>query len=270
MLLAAGAVVLFALATNRSNSVVATFRVQPASTIAVGVGTALYQGLYFVSVLMVGVSVSTVVSLGLAPILAAAWQHATLRTRPSVHEVTILAAALTGLVLVSLNAGNVSADGRPGLGLVLAVVAGATYAATTVLGHNLAKRADAVALNTCTTTAGAVVLAPFLALAAATGQPVLPTDWVSLALLLYLGVATMALAYGFFYAGLRTMTGSAATVATLLEPVSAALLAALLLGEKLTWATLMGGALILAGIAGLRRPDPVHEPPPEAAKPRPD
>ena len=65
---------------------------------------------------------------------------------------------------------------------------------------------------------------------------VLPTDWVSAALMIYLGVATMALAYGLLYVGLRTTTGSAATVATLLEPVSAAFLAVLLLGERLAWA----------------------------------
>ena len=262
MILAAGAVLLFALVTSRWHAVVATFRAHPALTIAVGVGTAVYQGLYFVSVLLVGVSVSTVVSLGVAPILAAVWEHATRQTWPTMREVVVLAAALTGLVLVSLNAGHASStpNGSPGLGLLLAVIAGATYAATTVLGHNLATRVDAVALNTCATTAGAVTLAPFLAFAAAIGEPVLPTDWVSAALMIYLGVATMALAYGLLYVGLRTTTGSAATVATLLEPVSAAFLAVLLLGERLTWAALVGGALILAGVAGLRIPDQDDEP----------
>ena len=144
MIVAAGAVLLGALVAGRIwYSVVATFRAHPVLTIAVGVGTAVYQGLYFVSVLLVGVSVSTVVSLGVAPILAAAWEHATRRTWPTMREVVVLAAALTGLVLVSLNAGHASStpNGRPGLGLLLAVIAGATYAATTVLGHNLASRA---------------------------------------------------------------------------------------------------------------------------------
>ena len=40
-------------------------------------------------------------------------------------------------------------------------------------------------------------------------------------LLLTLGALTMALAYGLLYAGLRTTTGSAAVVATLVEPVTA-------------------------------------------------
>jgi DME family drug/metabolite transporter len=132
------------------------------------------------------------------------------------------------------------------------VAAGATYAATTVLGHALAQRVDSIALTTCATAAGAVALAPFLGIAAAAGEPVLVWDPAVVALLAYLGVATMALSYGLLYSGLRTTSGSAATVATLVEPLSAALLAALVLGERLAWPALLGGALILAAVIALR------------------
>jgi DME family drug/metabolite transporter len=257
--LAAVALVGFAVLTHRSRAVLATMRTHPVLAVMVGCGTALYQGLYFVSVLLVGVSVATVVSLGLAPLLAAVWEHAIARTRPSTREAGVLAAALAGLVLISATAGHGSAPGdAPGLGLILAVAAGATYAATTVLGHTLAQRVDPVALTTCATAAGAVALAPFLVVAAVRGEPVVARSPASLALLAYLGVATMALAYGLLYAGLRTTSGSAATVATLIEPLSAASLAALLLGERLAWPALLGGTLILAAVAALH---PVEERP---------
>jgi DME family drug/metabolite transporter len=55
-----------------------------------------------------------------------------------------------------------------------------------------------------------IILAPFLAVAAAAGKPVLVSSPASLALLAYLGVATMALSYGLLYAGMRTTSGSAA------------------------------------------------------------
>lgn len=253
MAIGAVALVVFAVATRRSALVLATMRAHPGLAVLVGCGTALYQGLYFVSVLLVGVSVATVVSLGLAPVLAAVWEHAAARTRPSAKEVGVLLAALCGLVLVSLTAGHgSSAPGDdPTLGIVLAVAAGATYGATTVLGRTLAQRVDPVALTTCATAVGAVVLFPFLVVAVGTGAPVLPSGPASVVLLVYLGVATMALSYGLLYAGLRTTSGSAATVATLLEPVSAALLAALVLGERLTWPALLGCALILAAVAAL-------------------
>lgn len=263
MALAALALIGFAALTRRTRMVGSTFRAQPFLTTLVGCGTAAYQGLYFVSVLMVGVSVSTVVALGLAPVLAAAWEHAVARTRPRSGELAVLAAALGGLVLISTVSGHGSgAPGdRPVLGLVLATAAGATYAATTVLGHRLAQSVDPVALTTTATAVGAIALAPFLMLAGVGDGPLLTSDAVSLALLVYLGVGTMALAYGLLYAGLRTTSGSAATVATLVEPVSAAVLAMVLLGERLTWPALLGGAMILAAVVALR-PEEESLPPP--------
>lgn len=254
MALAAAVLILFAVVSRRSGAVLSILRTQPLLAISVGCGTALYQGLYFVSVLLVGVSVATVVSLGLAPIIASVWEHLVARTRPSWREVAVLTAALVGLVLISANAGHGSAapSDRPMLGLLLAVGSGLTYAATTLVGHRLAQQVDPIALTTCTTLAGAVVLAPFIALAGLEGEPVFAGTAFSTVLLVYLGVATMALSYGLLYAGLRTTSGSAATVATLVEPLSAAVLAAIVLDERLTAPALLGGALILAAVVALR------------------
>ena len=262
MLLAAVALIAFAVLARRTRAVLATMRAHPVRAVLVGCGTAAYQGLYFVSVLLVGVSIATVVSLGLAPLLATTWEHLRAHTRPSPREVGVLGAALAGLALISMTAGHGSAapGDAPGLGLLLAVAAGVTYAATTVLGHTLAQRVGPVALTTCATAVGAVVLAPFLAAAVLADEPLIGTSPGSLALLTYLGIATMALAYGLLYAGLRTTSGSAATVATLLEPVAAALLAALLLGERLSGPALAGGVCILAAVAALRAREAAGDP----------
>ena len=257
MVLAAVALAVFAVATGRFRAALATVRTHPWLVVLVGCGTAVYQGLYFMSVLLVGVSVATVVSLGLAPVLAAAWEHATARTTPSGRDLGVLAAALVGLVLVVSGGTHtaIPAGGSPALGVILAIAAGGTYAATTLLGHRLARRVDPVALTTSATAVGAVALAPFLVVAAVQGQAVTTSSPASLGLLLYLGVATMALAYLLLYAGLRTTTGSAATVATLVEPLSAAVLAVVLLGERPTPIAVVGGLLILAAVVALRPTD---------------
>ena len=89
----------------------------------------------------------------------------------------------------------------------------------------------------------------------------------------------MALAYALLYAGLRTTSGSAATVATLLEPVTAAAVAALLLDERIGPLGLLGTGLVLAAVAGLGREDPLvaptgpallatHPPGPDGSVPR--
>ncbi|MFT4286316.1 EamA family transporter, partial [Nocardioides sp.] len=99
------------------------------------------------------------------------------------------------------------------------------------------------------TAVGAIMLAPLLL----TGGPLLPATAAVAGWVLYLGVGTMALAYLALYAGLRTVPASTATVASLLEPVTAALLAWLVLGEHLSAAGVVGTLLVLAAVAGLAR-----------------
>ena len=65
---------------------------------------------------------------------------------------------------------------------------------------------------------------------------------------LWLAVVATVIAYGLFYAGLRSTPGSVAMILTLLEPVTAVVLAAVLLGEPLTVASVLGGALLLGAV----------------------
>ena len=83
------------------------------------------------------------------------------------------------------------------------------------------------------------------------GGPFLTSDPTTFGTLAYLGIFTMAVAYGLFYAGLRTTRSGAAVVATLLETVTAAVAAAVVLGERLGPTGIVGSVLILAAVAGL-------------------
>jgi DME family drug/metabolite transporter len=226
-------------------------RAHPGRVVLVGCGTATYQALYFGSVVAVGVSVSTVVSLGLAPVLLTVAESLRHRAAPARGQVLVLTMALTGLVLVSLAAGSHEPGPHPTLGVLLAVGSGATYAATTAFGRTLAQRTSPLTLTTATTTIGAIALLPGALLGGSVTTPF--GEPVVAATLLYLGVFTMAIAYGLLYAGLRTTPGSAAVIATLVEPVTAAMLAAVLLDERLGAAGIVGTALILLAVAGLGR-----------------
>ena len=258
MVLAAAVLVLAVLATRSAPALLRLLREHPRRTVVVGTATAAYQALYFASVTLVGVSVATVVSLGLAPVLLTAAESLRHRRPPGRTRALVLVAALTGLVLVSVGAGHGGGTGpSPGLGLLAALASGAAYAFATAQGEVLARRTSPLALTTATTTVGAVGLAP---LALLVDGPHLTGDPGALALLGYLGVLTMALAYALLYAGLRTTSGSAATVATLLEPVTAAAVAAVLLDERIGPLGLLGTALVLAAVAGLGREDPLVQP----------
>lgn len=219
-----------------------------ARTVIVGAATGLYQALYFASVVAVGVTVSTVVSLGIAPAILLAGEAIASRQRPTNRQLLVLATALTGLVLASVYAGSGAGGDRPVTGVLLAIASGSAYALTTAVGRPLAQQRSPLLVTTGATCVGALVLVP---LALLDGEALVPSSMAVWAWLVYLGVATMALAYGLLYAGLRTTRSSAATVASLMEPVTAAVAAAAVLGERLAAPAAAGVALILVAIVGL-------------------
>jgi len=251
MTLAAAALVLVLLALRRTGDLVRLFRTQPRQVLAVGTGTAAYQGFYFVSVTQVGVAVSTVVSLGLAPVLLTVAEAVRHRRSPGAGRVLVLVTALTGLVLVSAAAGTSTTGPSPVSGVLLAVASGATYAVTTVAGGNVSRNTDPVVLTSGMTLVGALVLLPSLAFVSG---PLTTTDPAALGWLAYHGLLTMALAYVLLYAGLRRTAPSTAVTASLVEPVTAAVAAALVLDEPLGVPGVLGTVLVLAAVAGLGRP----------------
>jgi DME family drug/metabolite transporter len=217
-------------------------------TVVVGVATGLYQALYFASVVAVGVTVSTVVSLGIAPAILLTGEAIASRQRPTRRQLVVLATALIGLVLASAYAGSGAGGDRPVTGVLLAIASGSAYALTTAVGRPLVQQRSPLLVTAGATCVGSVVLAPMALLG---GGPFISSSAAVWAWLVYLGVATMALAYGLLYAGLRTTRSSAATVASLMEPVAASVAAAAVLGERLAAPAVAGVALILVAIAGL-------------------
>jgi DME family drug/metabolite transporter len=212
---------------------------------AVAVGSLAFQLLFFVAVRDAGVAVATLVALGLAPVALAVAEAIRDRVRPDARALAVLACALAGLALVTGSGGT--AGPRPLLGLLAAVGSGLAYAASTALSGPLTTRLGPLAITFASSVIGAVLLAPVVIVTEAS----LPRTPSSVAGVVWLGVVATVVAYGLFYAGLRTTPGSVAMILTLLEPVTAVGLAAALLGERLTVANVLGGALLVAAVAAL-------------------
>ncbi|WP_328460333.1 DMT family transporter [Actinoplanes sp. NBC_00393] len=244
--LAIAAVVLLVIGIPHRRRIVAAFRAAPVATAAAGVGLATYQALYFVAVRLGGVSVATVVSLGLAPVLLSAWETVRTRQRPGAATLGASVAAIVGLVLIAgatVELGSATA----GLGLVAAVASGIVYAASAAVGRHTAQGVPPLVLTTLSCVIGAIVLAPIAVVEGLAFSP----EAAPVALLIYAGAITTALAYALFYSGLRRTSGSVAVVVTLLEPLVAALLAVVLIGEPLAGTTIVGGLLLLGAVASL-------------------
>ncbi|WP_085599864.1 MULTISPECIES: DMT family transporter [unclassified Pseudomonas] len=85
-------------------------------------------------------------------------------------------------------------------------------------------------------------------------QAVLHLDLAQGLALLYLGVLGSALAYIWYYDGLRRIGATRSGVFIALNPLTAVILGALLLAEQLSLVMVLGGALILGGIYQCNRP----------------
>ena len=98
--------------------------------------------------------------------------------------------------------------------------------------------------------AGGLLLMPVLFL---TGAPLL-ADWNNAAVGIYMALVPMFLGYLCYGFGLARVPASVATTITLLEPVVAAVLAVLFVGERLTLSGWAGAGLIVACLAVITLP----------------
>jgi DME family drug/metabolite transporter len=232
--------------------------------IAVGVITGAFQLLYFAAIVTANVSIATVISLGFAPLIVTAVTAFRDHSWPQRRHVASVAVALIGLVLVATASGGTGQGPHPVIGVLTAIGSGACYGGATMLAEPLTRRFDPISVTAVTTPAAAAALVPIALIAATVGHhPIGTSNPKALSLLVYLGAITTALAYALLYAGLRTTPSGVAVIATLIEPVAAAVLAVAILDEKLRPLGLAGGVLILTAIATLGaaadEPDPVGQ-----------
>jgi drug/metabolite transporter (DMT)-like permease len=125
-------------------------------------------------------------------------------------------------------------------GAIWGLVAGLSFAFLTLINGPLTHRHPARRMALWQDGTAALLLLPVLWL-----QPQTPTA-LDLGLLLLLGVLFTGVSHTLFIAGLRVLPARLASLITTLEPVYGIIAAALLLGERPTLSTLLGGALILA------------------------
>lgn len=251
--LIAAAVVALVLGRRGAAAARAALRAHPVALPISGAGFGAYQALYFVGVQDVGVSIATLVSLGIAPIALTVGTSVARRRAPSRSGIAVLGCAVAGLALVSLRTDSGVPAPHPAIGLLASIASGLGYAAITALSRDMSHQPPLV-LTGVTSAIGAVLLLPFAVPAglAVTG------DAVAIGWLAYIGIVPTVLAYLLFYRGLRSVPPEVAGVLTLLEPLTAAVLAAVVVHEALSGAALVGGGLMLIAVGALylRRPVP--------------
>lgn len=219
-------------------------------TAMLGVAMAAYQLCYFWAVPRTGVALTALLAICSAPIMITVGAALALKERPTRATLIALSLAVGGTAMVL--AGPHAAGGRPRdfwAGAIAAIGAGLSYAVYAVTAKGLLHRVAPLPLAAVTFSLAALLLTPALALERDAAAQ-LAAGWP---LLVYLGVVPTAAAYVVFGAGLRRVPATAAGIATLLEPLTAAALGVVVFGERLGAVGWIGAALLLSALALLTR-----------------
>lgn len=209
------------------------------------VSVAIYPLAFYASMRLAGVTIGAVISIGSAPLLAALVEYR-LDGLPLTKRWTAGAAVgLTGMALItvaeSLAHSNLSGT-APAFGVALGLMAGLTYAVYSWSARKL-MRAGVPSLGAMGATfgTGGLLLLPILI---ATGAPFL-LSWTNAAVGIYMALVPMFIGYLCFGYGLFRVEASMATTITLLEPVVAAVLAVIIIDERLPIMGWVGVGLIM-------------------------
>jgi DME family drug/metabolite transporter len=220
---------------------------QTSVLVLVGIGMAVYQASFFVAVSLAGVSLATLVALGMSPVLVAVLSGLVLKPKQGLERSLLLSllAAVAGLCLLVGN--PTAAAANPLAGAALASLSAAGFACVTLFGRWLAGQVAPPLTTLWGFQVGAITLLP---LALLTGLNA-PDDLLAAGLLVYLGIGPTALAYSAFFLGMRWVVPSTSSVLTLVEPLTATLIAVIVFQEQLTAFGLVGGALMIVALVSL-------------------
>jgi len=209
----------------------------------IGVLAALYQSCYFTAVALTSVALATLVTIGTAPVIVLGVYRVTGRRAGRLAPVAA-GLALTGLgLLVGLPSGFSETAVLASSGM--AVLAAAGFAAVTLTGARPVPGLDELTVTGFGFTIGGMILMP---LAAAFGGLSFRPGPEAVGLLIALGTGPTAVAYTLFFRGLRTAGASTATLLTLLEPLTGAILATFILGQRLSATGIAGAAILVAAV----------------------
>lgn len=165
-----------------------------------------------------------------------------------------------GILLALLGVAIVLGHGHPlelfsghvGIGELALFGCAMAWATYTLLGKRILQGLSPLAATTYAALTGTALL---LIAAAASGDLFVPQaslkGWICLA---YLGVFGTAVAFVWFYDGVKVLGPARTAVFINLVPVAAVTLGVLLLGEPLELSMLTGGALVILGVFIINRP----------------
>ncbi len=199
------------------------------------------QLFYFLAIDHLGVATAALLTLGLSPVIASAFEIALDRALPTWPVAAALGLSLVGLVLLSDAA---SLDVSSANGALFSVLSALCFSLV-ALSRRRATGATAVRSTAATMGVAALTVLP---LAMMTGFPRSISGWEVIGLG-YIGAWATAIAYLLYFRGLTSVKASVALLVVLIEPVTASLLGVLIENERLGLDQLVGAGILLGGVS---------------------
>ena len=204
-----------------------------------GGAVAAYQVTFFAAVDVAGVALGTAVAIGSSPALTGLFEWVLRRRVPGVRWRVATAVSTLGVILLAGPSDVVLS------GVVLALVAGASYAAYALAGKTLIDQGvpsgQAMARIFGS---GGVLMLPVLLASDRTGL----ASTRGLVMLAWLAAATIVASYLLYGRGLTVLSASTAATLSLAEPLTAAVLGIVVLGERLSGVAVTGCLVIFLGL----------------------
>jgi drug/metabolite transporter (DMT)-like permease len=217
-------------------------------------GYSMQSGLFFLAIQRLDVSLVALL-LYTYPAFVTVAALVLGRAAFSLRTLAALTVASVGLVLVLLAAGTGAFDIG---GALLALAASVTYTTYILISDRIIGAVDPFALAALVLT-GAT--ASFAVAGLATGSLDLRLSGEAWLWLVLIALVSTVVAVSAFFAGLKRVGPSEAAILSTFEPVVTVALAFVVLGERMSPAQLLGGALVLGAVVLLQlRPRPARAP----------
>ncbi|TGB01838.1 DMT family transporter [Halobacillus salinus] len=196
-----------------------------------------FQSLQYTSV------ASSVVLVALQPVFAFVGTYLFFQERFSVGALLSLVITVTGSAIIGW--GDFQVSGMALLGDILAIAGAMMVTGYFLVGQNLRSR---LSLMTYTFIAYGMSAVTLLIYNLVTSQPFTGYDGSQWGIFLCLAIIPTFFGHSLFNWALKWLSTSTISMASLLEPIGASLLAYWLFGEIVSWSQWLGGAIVLFGL----------------------
>lgn len=215
--------------------------------LAFGLSLALVTYTYFIAISRLPIAIALVIQFS-APAWMVLVESIWHRRLPTTHILIALGLTIIGIILLT-GLWSLSLNGLDGIGLLFAVLSVVTFISYLLLGRRVGRELPPLA----STSFGALVAGIFwLIIQPPWAIPSSTWQLNHLALIVIVGIAGMAIPFSLELGALRRIDAARVGIAAMLELVAAGVIAYFWLGQHLNISQILGGLLVMAGIAILQ------------------